>query len=200
MSVNLTSNMTERFYFWTAFKALITTKNLSLQYDNDDAVLYVIWGYDGPEIYVCKIWKSAVPASVVLGGYTQEQNDADKADFEASYQSMANTPIFYNMQFQNKFSNITGNTTQTVKGAPGILHSIMLNNNTTGGTVTLYDNTSGSGTKIATLHIGTPSGGVLSSSGEPGPLLIGPMGVVFMTGLTVVSAGSTSNDITVCYQ
>lgn len=102
-----------------------------------------------------------------------------------------------------KYSHITGNSTTTAKSGVGRLHSISINNNTTGGLIKIYDNTSGSGTLIMTLTIGTPSGGLLSSSGQPGPVLMGPLapnGLTFNTGLTIVTSGSTSNDITVIYQ
>jgi hypothetical protein len=102
-----------------------------------------------------------------------------------------------------KYNHITGNATTTVKSGVGRLHSICINNNTTGGLIKVYDNTAGSGTLIMTLTIGTPSGGLLSSSGQGGPIFMGPLGVnglTFTTGLTVVTSGSTSNDITVIYQ
>jgi hypothetical protein len=104
------------------------------------------------------------------------------------------------IQFRNKYKNITGNSTTVVKGSSGRLHSICINNNTTGGTITVYDNTTASGTKIMTMTIGTPSGGLLSNSGMPGPINVGAIGAEFGTGLTIVTVGSTSNDITVFYQ
>lgn len=102
--------------------------------------------------------------------------------------------------FRNSFSRVTGNTTSTVKSGAGVLHGIIIGNNGTGGTITIYDNTAGSGTVIMQLDVGTPSGGLLSSSGQPTPIFLGPLGTVFATGLTVVTSGSSSNDITVVYQ
>jgi hypothetical protein len=104
---------------------------------------------------------------------------------------------------QHKFSsfqNLTGNVTTTLKSGSGVLKGILINNNTTGGTLTLYDNTSASGTKIATMTIGTPSGGLLSGNGQGGPFLVDGLNIEFKNGLTVVTAGSTSNDITVLYR
>lgn len=103
------------------------------------------------------------------------------------------------VQFRNKFRNITGNATTVVKSGSGRLHSIMINRNWTGGTVTIYDNTAGSGTVIATLDVGTPSGGLLSTTGTPGPIMLGPMGLEFATGLTVVTSGSSNNNVTILY-
>lgn len=101
---------------------------------------------------------------------------------------------------RNSFLNITGNGTTTVKSGPGTLHGILINDNTCNGVVTIYDNTAGSGTKIATIQLGTPSGGLLSSSGKHPPTFLGPLGLEFNTGLTIVTSGSTSNDITAVYQ
>lgn len=102
--------------------------------------------------------------------------------------------------FRNSFTNLVGNVSTTVKSGSGTLHGISINDNTTNGTITVYDNTAASGTKIGTFQIGSPSGGLLSTSGQPGPILIGPLGCEFSTGLTIVTTGSNSNNITVYYQ
>lgn len=104
------------------------------------------------------------------------------------------------IQFRNNFTNVTGNSTTTIKSGAGILHSVNINNNTTGGVITIYDNTAASGTKIFTFSIGSPSGGLLSTSGNPGPFNTGPLGLEFSTGLTVVMTGSTSNNCTFIYR
>ena len=75
---------------WTWLKALIPVKALSLQYD-ENAGEYLIYGYDAPEVLTCTIWKGAVPSGVISSGYSQAQNDSDKADFEANYKPSANT-------------------------------------------------------------------------------------------------------------
>ena len=72
--------------------------------------------------------------------------------------------------------------------------------NWVGGVITIYDNTAGSGTVIMQLDTGSPSGGLLSSTGLPGPAFMGPLGINFTTGLTVVTSSSTSNDVTIIYQ
>lgn len=94
------------------------------------------------------------------------------------------------VNFRNSFKNIAGNATTVVKSGAGTLHSIMINNSTTGGTITIYDNTAGSGVIIATQTLGT--------TGAPSHL--GPLGIEFTTGLTIVTAGSTSNNVTAVYQ
>lgn len=98
------------------------------------------------------------------------------------------------------YRNITGNATTVVKPVPGRLNSIVINKNWTGGTVTIYDNTSATGTIIGTIDVGTPSGGLLSSSGIPGPVTINFLNIETTTGLTIVTSGSTSNNITVIYR
>ena len=90
-----------------------------------------------------------------------------------------------------KFTNVAaGTATTTFKVGGGTLHG--LNINTKGAasnTLTLYDNTAGSGTKIATLDT-TASLGAIISFGA---------GIDFATGLTAVSATGTGADYTVVY-
>lgn len=102
--------------------------------------------------------------------------------------------------FRNSFQNLTGNATNTVKSGAGTLHGLMINNNSTSGTVKIYDNTSASGTVIATVHMGSDNGGLLGSNSAPGSVFLGPLGLEFSTGLTIVTSGSSSNDVTVLYQ
>jgi len=106
----------------------------------------------------------------------------------------------FQVQFQNSFTRVTGNTTSTAKSGAGILHGVIVGDNTTGGIATIYDNTAGSGTIIMQLDFGTPSGGLLSSTGQAGPVFLGPLGINFSTGLTAVTAGDINNDITLVYK
>lgn len=78
---------------------------------------------------------------------------------------------------------ISTNTTTTVKSGTGRLHSITVGE-TAAGTITIYDNTAGSGTII----------GVLKASIVEGTY---HFPVKFTTGLTVVTAGASK--ITVNY-
>lgn len=79
--------------------------------------------------------------------------------------------------------NITTATTTTVKTRPGKLHSIVVNT-TAAGTITIYDNTAGSGTKIGTLKASVVEGTYLFDC-------------AFNTGLTIVTGAAS--DITVNY-
>lgn len=88
------------------------------------------------------------------------------------------------------YANITTATTTTVKSGAGFLHSIVLNTLAASGSLVIYDNTAGSGTKIATIT-------------NPLTLLAeGPLtalyDVSFSTGLTIVTTGT--QDITATYR
>ncbi len=82
------------------------------------------------------------------------------------------------------YSNITTATTTTVKSGAGFIHAITVNT-TAAGTITIYDNTAGSGTKIATLK---------ASVGEQTFFY----NAAFGTGLTLVTAAAS--DVTVSYR
>jgi hypothetical protein len=127
--------------------------------------------------------------------YPTDTTDLD--DYVTNYKTAATTSML--AEFFN-YRNITGNATTTVKSGAGMLQAVIINNASTNGTVTVYDNTAGSGAKIATVQIGSPSGGLLSTSGIPNPASLPALNVKFSTGLTVVTAGSSSNDITVIYK
>lgn len=122
---------------------------------------------------------------------------SDTVDFQTNY-----LPHVVDFVYQeiNQYQNLTGNATTVLKSGAGMLRAIVINNNTTSGVMTVYDNTAASGTKIMTVQIGSPSGGLLSSSGLPGPAQLTALDVRFNTGLTVVTTGSSSNNITVYYR
>lgn len=78
-------------------------------------------------------------------------------------------------------------TTTAVKVGAGILHTITFNKPVATGVVTVYDNTAGSGTVLATITI----------PASPQPFTLTYDGV-FATGLTIVTA-TAAQDITVSY-
>jgi hypothetical protein len=88
-------------------------------------------------------------------------------------------------------TNIVGAGTTTVKSGLGTLHSIVMNLPIASGTVTIYDNTSGSGTKIGTVTL--PA--VLLSQGPYTAMY----DVTFSTGLTIVTTGALQ-DLTVSWR
>lgn len=85
------------------------------------------------------------------------------------------------------YKHVAGAATNTVKSGSGILHTLGLNACTGSTVVTIYDNTTASGTTIAIVNQGPPSGSTLTYD------------IAFTTGLTIVTAGA-STDITVSYK
>lgn len=167
---------------WSSFKALAVSKQLGFHYE-ETASGYLVYINEG-----VLVWKTII----------YKDNGADVTDFETNFKAISNLPSFFLGQFRNKYRNITGNATTVVKSGTGVIRGISVNNNNTGGDIIVYDNTAGSGTRIATFQLGTPSGGLLSSTGLNGPLYIN-MTAEFSTGLTIVTTGSSNNNITVYY-
>lgn len=93
MAVAFSDSYTLLTYYWTEWKAANTSRSGILQYDESDPALYTIWFYDGAEIFRCQIWRGAVPNQQIQLGYSQAQNDADKADFEANFKADGNTAL-----------------------------------------------------------------------------------------------------------
>jgi hypothetical protein len=86
------------------------------------------------------------------------------------------------------YSNITTDTTTTVKSGAGTLHAVCINTLAATETVKLYDNTAGSGTLIGTITEATGQ--------SPGCLAYD---VSFSTGLTVVTA-TAAGDLTISWR
>ena len=86
------------------------------------------------------------------------------------------------------YSNITGTTTTVLKAGSGVLKLITLNGPVATGTISIFDNTAGSGTSI----------GVITTPASPMPLTL-DFEVQFKVGLTIVTATAAQN-ITVAYQ
>lgn len=85
------------------------------------------------------------------------------------------------------FSNLAANATTTVKSGAGLLRSITINTKgASSNTITVYDNTAASGTKIATIDSTVTYGTLLYD-------------LSFATGLTIIIATGTAPDITVSY-
>lgn len=87
----------------------------------------------------------------------------------------------------NSYKNITTNTTTVVKAAPGELFSITINSKgATSNIAQVYDNTSATGSPIATIDT-TAQIGTLTYN------------VAMLTGITIVTSAGTAADITVAY-
>lgn len=86
------------------------------------------------------------------------------------------------------YAHIATSTTTTVKSGAGVLHLINVGTlGTVASTITIYDNTAGSGTIIGIINSLTLSGGF-------------PYDVSFATGLTLVTTGTAAPDVTVSYR
>lgn len=83
-----------------------------------------------------------------------------------------------------KATNITTATTTTVKSGMGVLKRIVFNKPVALSTVTIYNNTAGSGAKIGTI----------TNTADVKPYFL-DFGSYFDTGLTIVTSGA--DDITV---
>lgn len=85
-------------------------------------------------------------------------------------------------------TEITANTTTTVKSGAGFLHTVYINQKgASSNTATLYDNTAGSGTVIATIDTTANVGSIVYD-------------VAFSTGLTIVTATGTAPHLGVSYR
>lgn len=108
------------------------------------------------------------------GDYIQQSHDARGA-------VRVNTASF-------TYSHISTATTTVVKSGAGELHAISVNTKgTVASTITVFDNTAGSGTVI----------GVIDSLNLSGAFVLD---VAFTTGLTIVTTGTVAPDLTVSYR
>jgi len=87
---------------------------------------------------------------------------------------------------RERYSNITSAATNVVKSGPGTLWRITVNKPVASSTITIYDNTAGSGTKIGTI----------TNTTDVKPYYL-DFGARFETGLTIITSGA--DDITVNY-
>ncbi len=86
------------------------------------------------------------------------------------------------------YKNITTDTTTVLKAGPGMLHCVTINNPTATEVITIYDNTSATGTKIGTIDV--PASPQISTLCYD---------VQFGTGLTITTATALS-DLTVSFR
>lgn len=116
---------------------------------------------------------------------TVEQFASPAEDNTGTYTGQARFVV----EQRNSYSNITSATTTVVKSGSGFLHKIVVNKGVASATITIYDNTSASGTKIGTITFGSS---LLTD------IPVAHYDVYFATGLTIVTSGAT--DITVSYR
>ena len=141
---------------------------------------------------------SAASLPLPAGAATQATLSSIDAKFSALGQNTmsASTPVVLSsnhsdISVKNKsssFSNITTTGTTTIKSGAGIFRRLVINTKgVSSNTFTIYDNTAGSGTVIATVDTVNSTGSL-------------EYGLAFSTGLTIVSASGTSANATVIYE
>ena len=89
--------------------------------------------------------------------------------------------------FDYLYNNITALATTVIKTGSGFLHCITINNIGTTLVVTIYDNTSATVPKIGTTTALVGLGNMCYD-------------IAFTTGLTIVTSGAVTGDITVSYR
>jgi len=94
MSVSFGNGVTVITSFWTAFLAIVQTKSLSIQY-NDDGIITTVFAFDGPALaYQAVMYDNAsggtVPYAIINAGYSQAQNNSDLSTFQTTYRSSCN--------------------------------------------------------------------------------------------------------------
>jgi hypothetical protein len=94
MTIQFNGNYNIRGYtlHWSDWKEVHSAKNGLHQVSESDSQ-YTVYFYDGPEVHIVELWKVPLPDGIVSAGYSQEQNDADLADFETNYLPTANATL-----------------------------------------------------------------------------------------------------------
>lgn len=148
---------------------------------------------------------TAPTTSIIAGGvyntsaptYTNGQQTQNQADANGNLKDTLATLLAGENLTTNRlnnepiysYQNITTNATTTLKSGAGTFHGFTVNNNgfTTAGTITIYDNTAGSGTTLGTWTVPlSPPGTVLLATPYFPPQL--GLDATFATGLTIVTA------------
>ena len=142
--------------------------------------------------------RNVVALPLPTGAATESTLSSLSAKFSALGQNtmLASVPVVLasnhsDISVKNKsssFSNITTTGTTTIKSGAGIFRRLVINTKgVSSNTFTIYDNTAGSGTVIATVDTVNSTCSL-------------EYGLAFSTGLTIVSASGTSANATVIYE
>lgn len=79
--IEFSSMLSKRFYKWKTFLSIATSRAGRIQYDENNDY-YLIYFYDGPEVFWTRIWKIAVPSDIEISdNYLNSENTEDKAEF-----------------------------------------------------------------------------------------------------------------------
>jgi len=184
----------------------VTIKNSSIEISNDAGNPVPVSGtfWQATQPVSGTFWQATQPVSAVslplpTGAATESTLSALSAKFSALGQKTmsASVPVvlasnhsdIVTKKSASSYAHLNSTGTTTIKSGAGILRRVVINTKGTGSnTLTIYDNTSGSGTVIAAID---------TVNGVSGHF---EYNVAFSTGLTVVDATGTSADITVIYE
>lgn len=182
--------------FVTTPPTVTTGQTSDLQVGSVGSLHVELWGSNSTTAIGASSWSADALASLsglAVNSMSRLYNGTN-SDRNRSIQGAAATNTGIGVQAVEEagrtFSNITTATTTTIKSGSGFLHTLTINTTVASGVITIYDNTAGSGTKIATIT-------------NPLTLLqMGPLtatyDLAFSTGLTIVTTGA--QDITVTYR
>jgi hypothetical protein len=135
-------------------------------------------------IAVCKaIWNNITSMSAQLPASLGGKTGANSLSIVP-----ATDAVFETVSAGYSFTNISTATTTVVKNGAGTLHAVIVNSKgTVASTLTVYDNTAGSGTIIA----------IIDSLNLSGTF---EYDIDFATGCTIVSTGTVAPNFTVSYR
>lgn len=157
--------------------ATIETETAAIQADVSN-ILSKVTSIDGNVVKADTDNVTIVSSSLPTGAATE----ATLASIDGKINETENS---IDVNEAGSYANISTNTTTTVKSGAGILHSLVINTRSVAGQAVIYDNTAGSGTKIATIDTTLSTTAFLYD-------------VKFATGLTIVTTGG--GDITVSFK
>lgn len=159
-----------------------------LAVDTNGELRNVVVGTDG-KLAVTPTSNSAVNVAQVAGT-TTDTNSGNKSAGTLRVVLATDQPTptnALNVQVSNSFANVAANATTTHKTGAGVLHTLTINTKGVTSAVVIYDNTAGSGTKIATIDTTLDTVTLCFDC-------------AFATGLTTVTTGGTPADITVTWR
>jgi hypothetical protein len=145
----------------------------------------------GNPVKVGGVYNSS-PPTLTTGQRSDLQMDSSgNAKFYLATQLDKTNDSITNYPYGHQYQNITTDATTIVKSGSGVLHRIVINTPVASSVITLYDNTTNSGSKIGTITL--PA--TLLSQGP----MVAQYELAFTTGLTIVT-GTGASDITVVYR
>lgn len=132
---------------------------------------------------------TASPATNTIGDRLKTLNTTLGTPLQAGGSvTITGTPTINAQTPGNSLCHIGTATTTTCKSGAGVLHTLSVNNlGTVASLTTVYDNTAGSGTVIASIN---------TLAGQTSYLY----DIAFGTGLTIVTTGTVAPDVTISYR